>query len=101
LQQDVDVKALRIRQLEGVTLEDEKLDLDDLEQRIQFLIGLLEKCRTQLEKEADKEEDAEAIFSQREVMLESQFRIERECSQNTIGDSFDNAVREFYRGQVN
>lgn len=45
MQHELDIRDLRIKELEGVKLEDENLDLDDLETRIKFLIRLLEKCR--------------------------------------------------------
>lgn len=40
---EVEIRDLRIKELEGITLESEKLNLDDLEIRIKFLIGLLER----------------------------------------------------------
>lgn len=58
-QNEIDVRDLRIKELEGITLDDEKLNLDDLEVRIKFLISLLEKWRGQLEKEA--KDDAEKM----------------------------------------
>lgn len=42
MQHEIDIRDLRIKELEGVTLESEKLNLDDLEVRIKFLISLLE-----------------------------------------------------------
>ena len=45
MQNEMDIRDLRIKELEGVTIESENLSLDDLEVRIKYLINLLEKWR--------------------------------------------------------
>lgn len=89
MQTEIDVRELRIKELEEKEEPDKILNLDDLEERIKFLIALLERCRNQLEREADKENGLNEDLHER---LEYHYRNNREISQTT--SELDTMVRE-------
>lgn len=121
MQEDIDVRDLRIHELLEKHEEDGKgttnytliifliysfnlvLDLDVIETRVKFLIKLLERCRERLEKEAA--EDDASVSEHRERILEMH-RISlkedesQEQSEPGPQDSMVKALQDYYVSKV-
>ena len=109
MQVDIDVRDLRINDLvEKYESEGEGnhignilgLNIDTIENRVKFLISLLERCRDQLEKEANKEsyEENEGLFSKLQNIRNEQFVMDPSIPQSRtlLYDSLADVVHDYF-----